>query len=66
MKQKTHKIARIAKKNSVIIFCKGPFKYYVIKEVGGWSGQMMMFDDKVGGWGWLNGDGGNSFIFLLF
>jgi hypothetical protein len=34
----------------------GPFKYYVIKEVGGWGGQMMMFDDKVGGWGWLNAD----------
>ena len=33
---------------------KGPFKYYVIKEVGGWGDQMMMFDDKVGGWGWLN------------
>ena len=30
---------------------KGAFKYYVIKEVGGWVGQMMMFDDKVGGWG---------------
>ena len=27
----------------------GPFKYYVIKEVGGWGCQMMMFDDKVGG-----------------
>ena len=26
---------------------KGAFKYYVIKEVGGWVGQMMMFDDKV-------------------
>ena len=24
---------------------KGPSKYYVIKEVGGWGGQMMMFDD---------------------
>ena len=35
---------------------KGAFKYYVIKEVGGWVGQMMMFDDKVGGWGWLNDD----------
>ena len=35
---------------------KGPFKYYVIKEVGGWGCQMMMFDDKVGGWGWLNDD----------
>ena len=35
---------------------KGTFKYYVIKEVGGWGGQMMMFDDKVGGWGWLNAD----------
>ena len=30
---------------------KGPFKYYVIKEVGGWGGQMMMFDDKVVGGG---------------
>ena len=29
------------------------FKYYVIKEVGGWGCQMMMLDDKVGGWGWL-------------
>jgi hypothetical protein len=37
-------------------FPKGPFKYYVIKEVGGWGGQMMVFDDKVGGWGWLNDD----------
>ena len=35
---------------------KGAFKYYVIKELGGWVGQMMMFDDKVGGWGWLNDD----------
>ena len=35
---------------------KGPFKYYVIKEVGGWGDQMMMFDDKVGEWGWLNDD----------
>ena len=34
----------------------GPFMYCVIKEVGGWGGQMMMFDDKVGGWGWLNDD----------
>ena len=34
----------------------GAFKYYVIKEVGGWVGQMMMFDDKVGGWEWLNDD----------
>ena len=37
-------------------FTKGPFKYYVIKEVGGWGGQVMMFDDKVGGWGRLNDD----------
>ena len=36
-------------------FLKGPFKYYVIKEVGGWGGQMMVFDDKVGGWA-LNAD----------
>ena len=35
---------------------KGAFKYYVIKEVGGWVGQMMMFDDKVGGWELLNDD----------
>ena len=35
---------------------KGPFKYYIIKEVGEWGGQMMMFDDKMGGWGWLNDD----------
>ena len=35
---------------------KGAFKYYIIKEVGGWVGQMMMFDDKVGGWGWLDDD----------
>ena len=34
----------------------GAFKYYVIKEVGGWGARMMMFDDKVGGWGWLNDD----------
>ena len=39
-----------------MFLCKGPFKYYVIKEVGGWGGQMIMFDDKVGGWGWLNAD----------
>ena len=24
--------------------------------MGGCVGQMMMFDDKVGGWGWLNDD----------
>ena len=24
--------------------------------MAGWGGQMMMFDDKVGGWGWLNDD----------
>ena len=29
---------------------KGPFKYYVIKEVGG-GGQMLMFADKMGGRG---------------
>ena len=34
----------------------GPFKYYVSKEVGGWGGQMLMFADKVGGWGWPNAD----------
>ena len=40
----------------VYIHSMGPFKYYVIKEVGGWGGQMMMFDDKMGGWMWLNDD----------
>ena len=24
---------------------KGPFKYYVIKEVGGWGQKMAIFDD---------------------
>ena len=36
------------------LLTKGAFKYYVIKEVGGWVGQTMMFDDKVGELGWLN------------
>ena len=40
----------------LVVFTKGAFKYHVIKEVGGWVGQMMMFDDKVGGWEWLNDD----------
>ena len=31
--------------------CKGPFKYYVSKELGGWGGQMLMFANKVGGIG---------------
>ena len=35
---------------------KGPFKYYVIKEVCGRVCQMMMFNDKVGGGGGLNAD----------
>ena len=41
------------KKSSTVAktVAKGPLKYYVIKEVGRWGGQMMMFDDKVGGWG---------------
>ena len=33
---------------SNIIFCafiKGPFKYYVIKEVGGWGQIIAIFDD---------------------
>ena len=36
-----------------VVFNRGPFKYNVIKEGGGWGGQMMMFDDrtKPGGWG---------------
>ena len=47
---------RLEKKIHSIHLPRGPFKYYVIKEVGGWGGQMMMFDDKVGRWGWLNDD----------
>ena len=39
-----------------VILPKGAFKYYVIKEVGGWVGQLMMFDNKVGGLEWLNDD----------
>ena len=35
---------------------KGPFKYYISKEVGGWGSQLLMFADKVGGWGWPNAD----------
>ena len=37
-------------------FNKGPFKYYVSKEVGGWGGQLLTSADKVGGWGWPNTD----------
>ena len=33
------------------VLAKGPFKYYVLKEVPGLGGQMMMFNDKVGGGG---------------
>ena len=39
---------------SQLFFAKGPFKYYVSKEVGGSGGQLLMFADKVGGWGWPN------------
>ena len=40
------------KKSQSAIHPKGPFKYYVSKEVGGWGGKMLMFADKVGGdWG---------------
>ena len=45
------------------ILNKGPFKYYVIKEVGGWGSKTMMFDDKVGGLGLLNADVSKKFIF---
>ena len=41
---------------SQLFFAKGPFKYYVSKEVGGSDGQVLMFADKVGGWGWPNAD----------
>jgi hypothetical protein len=34
---------------------KGPFKYFVSKEVGG-GGQLLTFAHKVGGWGWPNAD----------
>ena len=37
-----------------------PFKYYVsyasAKRLLGGGGQMLMFADKVGGWGWPNAD----------
>ena len=26
--------------------CKGPFKYYVIKEMAGWSQKMAFFESK--------------------
>ena len=42
--------------NNQPCYHKGAFKYYVIKEVGGWVDQMMMFDDKAGGWEWPNDD----------
>ena len=45
--------------------CKGPFKYYIIKEVGGWGCQMMMFDDKWGGGGWLNADMSKKYTLCL-
>ena len=32
-------------KNVFVFFHKGPFKYYVIKEVGGWGQKMAIFDD---------------------
>ena len=31
--------------SSVIGTRRGPFKYYVIKEVGGWGQKMAIFDD---------------------
>ena len=49
-------VVSLAIRNLASFEPKGPFKYYVIKEVGGWGCQMMMFDDKVDGWGWLNDD----------
>ena len=64
----THKLSglipseRVQNSQNVCKFRKGPFKYYVIKEVGGCGGQMMMFDDKVGGWGWLNDDVNKKYI----
>ena len=33
------------KKGQGLTFSKGPFKYYVIKEVGGWGQKMAIFDD---------------------
>ena len=29
----------------IVIWSKGAFKYYVIKEVGGWGQKMAIFDD---------------------
>ena len=33
------------KKGQGLTFSKGPFKYYVIKEVGGWGQKMAIFND---------------------
>jgi hypothetical protein len=31
--------------NAEDMYHKGPFKYYVIKELGGWGQKMAIFDD---------------------
>ena len=33
---------------SGIVVGKGAFKYYVIKEVGGWGQKMVILDERVG------------------
>ena len=39
----SHNLAKIP--DNFRILLKGPFKYYVIKEVGGWGQKMAFFDD---------------------
>ena len=38
-------VAKSCSELMVLTFPKGPFKYYVIKEVGGWGQKMSIFDD---------------------
>ena len=47
------KIATYKNSRDVLFKAKGPFKYYVIKEVGGWGQKMAMFDDLQYCTGWV-------------
>ena len=38
-------VAKSCSELMVLTFPKGPFKYYVIKEVGGWGQKMSILDD---------------------
>ena len=39
------KLVNYVKKELSLKLGKGPFKYYVIKEMGGWGQKMAIFDD---------------------